>query len=192
MLLTMTVPPTLRPLTLDDCKAHLRIGAAQIDDDGLIQAQLDAAIGDCEALCHRAIMSQTWQARFDCFECELPLRRPTVTEVTAVEYIDATTGTLQTLASTGWQACGMGHPMLSSVRPAYGLAWPSARAQAEAVRVTFVTGWASAALVPAPIKQWILLRLASYYELRQGWTERRIEPNDFIDGMLAPWRVPVL
>ena len=56
--LTRITAPTLKPVSVMDVKAHLRIDTN--DDDILIAAYIDSAIEEVEAWTRRAIMTQTW------------------------------------------------------------------------------------------------------------------------------------
>ena len=121
----------------------------------------------------------------------LQLRRPPVTAVISVQYVDAVSGVLTTLASSEYQVL-LGSDYLASIVPAYGKAWPATRAQPEAVQILFACGYASAAAVPDLIKAWIKLRLGALYENREQWTSgtrAAIEPNAHIDNLLDRFRV---
>ena len=54
------------------------------------------------------------------------------------------------------------------IRPVYGLHWPAARCQADAVRVQYSAGYGAAgADMPAVIRGYLLLRVGQLYEYRE-------------------------
>jgi uncharacterized phiE125 gp8 family phage protein len=85
--------------------------------------------------------------------------------VESVKYLDMN-GDLQTLATSEYLIDNVSVPGL--IMPAYGKSWPSTRDQFNAVRVTYVVGWAGTEddPVPAPLKQALLLLVAQLYENR--------------------------
>lgn len=105
-------------------------------------------------------MPQTWVQRLDWFPCEIELRRPPVQSVTSVEYVD-TAGSTQTLASSRYQLDASSAP--GRLRPAYGDSWPTIRLIPNAVTITFVAGYLTAAAVPAIAKRLILLACEEDY-----------------------------
>ena len=51
----------------------------------------------------------------------------------------------------------------------------------------------AAGLVPASVKQWVLMRVGAYYDNRDAWTSGKpIERNAFVDRLLDRWKVPSL
>ena len=49
-----------------------------------------------------------------------------------------------------------------------------------------------AAAVPAAIKQWMLLQLGHLYEHRESASDFQVYATPFIDGLLDPYRCPVV
>lgn len=184
--------PTLACVDLAAAKLHCRVDVA--DDDSLITGMIAAAQEEAEAIMHRAILTQQWRLFLDAFDaCDpvIPLRPATVASVDAVKYVDVN-GALQTLvANTDYQA-SVGDRLRSRLAPAYGKAWPTTRAQMDAVQIDVTCGWTAANAVPQVIRQWVLMRVGAYYENREAWTQGRpIERNSFVDRLLDRWTVPV-
>jgi hypothetical protein len=77
----------------------------------------------------------------------------------------------------------------------FGQIWPIALPQIGAVSVIFDAGYGDASAVPEGIKTWIKLRLGSLYVHREevaSMTRGRIDPLPFIDGLLDPYKVPLI
>jgi len=81
------------------------------------------------------------------------------------------------------------------ITPVFGQIWPIALPQIGAVSVIFDAGYGDASAVPEGIKTWIKLRLGSLYVHREevaSMTRGRIDPLPFIDGLLDPYKVPLI
>jgi uncharacterized phiE125 gp8 family phage protein len=189
MTLKLQTAATVLPVTLAEAKLHLRVDGA--DEDALITSLIGAATLDAEHLMGRAVMPQKWQVTLDAFINSIDLQRPPVTAVDSVKYVNAA-GALTTVDPSVYQLVGVGE-YTSRVVPAYGQAWPSPRAQAEAVQIVFSTGHADAASVPESIKAWIKLRVGALYEHREAWTVgQKIERNEHVDFLLDRYRTWLL
>lgn len=174
------------PVSLADAKLHLRVDGNA--EDALITMMIDAATLEAEHIMGRAILPQKWQLTLDAFADALVLNRPPVTAVDSVKYVHADTGVLTTLDVSSYQLANASD-YVARLTPAYGLTWPSTRAQPEAVQVVFTCGYADASKVPAPIKAWIKLRLGALYLHREAWTAgSKIERNEHVDFMLDGYR----
>jgi len=191
MALKLLTPPALPCVSLAEAKAHCRVDTLGTEEDALLTSLVAAATQDAEHLMQRAIMPQQWLLTLDAFppDC-IELRRPPVTAVDAVRYAAADTGALTTLTAGADYQVDLADEYTARVAPAYGKGWPAARVHLGAVQVQFTCGWASAAAVPAVVRQWILLRVGAFYENREAWTlGKPIERNQFIDGLLDRYRV---
>lgn len=165
MALKLITPATELAVSLADVKAHLRVDAA--DEDSLITAYIGAATELAEQATGRALMPQTWELTLDAFPEAFGITRVPASSVTSLKYWDAD-GVQQTLASNLYtldNADDYGHAF---VVPVYSGAWPSSRAQINAVALRYVAGYAAAANVPESIKAWIKLAVGSMYENRQS------------------------
>lgn len=166
MTLTIVTKPTEYPLTLAEAKNHLRIDADQTGDDALIDGLVAAATTHAENYLGRALCSQTWKLLLDCFENCIRLPLPPLQSITSVKYLD-TSGTEQTLATSVYRTLGVGSEGEGAIERDYGQVWPSTYSVSEAVRITFVAGYANAGVVPQVIKQAMLLHLTALYEMRE-------------------------
>lgn len=146
-----------------------------------------AARVSAERITRRALVTQTWDLFLDAFPgWELGVPKPPLQSVSSISYVD-TNGTAQTLASDQYLVDIKGEP--GRITPAYGLTWPSTRAQNNAVTVRFVAGYGAAGAVPDGIKNWMLLRIRQLYDNRgptiAGAGAAIAEfPRSFVDGLL--------
>ena len=194
----LTSQPATEPVTLAEAKAHLRLDDALDDSD--VTRLIRAAREYVEQVCWRGLITQTYEAVLDGFRGEdtlelgsrggggmgqlehLELPFGQLQSVTSVQYVDAN-GVQQTLAASEYSVDTVSVP--GRLRPAYGKAWPSTRSQWDAVRITYVVGWANAEAVPAPIKQALLLCLAEMYEKRTPAPTG----SSTVDALLSAYRL---
>ena len=158
----LVTPPTAEPITLAEAKQQRRVTTTA--DDPLIDGLIVAARDWAERFTGRALMTQTWDYFLDAFPDAIELQLPPLQSVTSVKYVD-TNGMEQTLATTEYTVDAAAERGL--VRPAFGKSWPATRAQANAITVRFVAGYASAAMVPASIKAGMHLVIGELYERRE-------------------------
>lgn len=177
------------PLTLQDCLAHLRADADGGPNDLYINSLIQSAVLSCEERIGRTLISTGWKLTLDAFPSgEIPLRMGPVISVASVKYKDAA-GAVQTLASSAYVLDGQSIP--ARLVPAVGATWPATQDGAiSTVTVEYTAGFgATAADVPAPIKSWLLLAVAELYETRSASGERPVLRHEFVDNLLAPYRV---
>lgn len=164
-----TVAPNVPLVTTAEAKLRCRIDGS--DEDNLIDSLISAATAHLDGysgILGRALLAQTWQQDFCDFDD--PLRLPVGDYLSGlvVTYYDSANDQ-QTLSSDVYS-------ILSDVRGPfialnYNQAWPSVYTREDAVRVTWVAGYGTtAADVPAPIKQAILLLVGHWYANREAVT----------------------
>ena len=141
----------------------------------------------------RSIMPQQWRLTLDAIPGDdiIELPRPPLSTVSsavsAFSYTD-TTGGSQTMPSTCYATDTASQP--ARIYLAYDSVWPSdIRNHKDVITVDYWTGYANKAAVPEPIKTWVKLRCAAYYENREPLMVGRgnfVEelPRAFVDGML--------
>lgn len=185
MALQLITGPASEPVTRTEAKAHLRVDHA--DDDTMIDSIIAAARATCEDRLQRSLLEQTWEKQLDEFPAAIALPRGPVLAITHIKYL-AEDGTLTTLSAADYQL-DTADAQMAYVLPVYGLDWPAVRDDINCVRVRYTAGYASAAAVPAPIKQWILLRVAGLYEYREAFAAADIRSPAWVDGLLDPYRV---
>jgi uncharacterized phiE125 gp8 family phage protein len=179
---TIVTPPAAEPLTLQEAKDHLRIDGD--DENPLVSAYLTAAREWAEDATRRQFSPATLRFALDefprCRDCcsshrrraqaefdghAILIPRPPLISVSSIQYVDAA-GVTQTLSVNDYQIDTYSTP--GRVAPAFAKSWPIARRQMNAVTITFVAGYASAAGgVPEKTKSLIRLLLAHQYENRE-------------------------
>lgn len=188
--LTRTVAPTVEPVTRAEAKAHLRVDVT--DEDTLIDTLITTAREHAEALTERQFITATYTLKLDAFNglygcIELP--RPLLIGVSSITYSDSDDAT-QTLSSSLYQVDSSSEP--ARIIPAYGETWPDTRPKMNAVTITFTAGYgATAASVPTPLKQAILLLVAHWFENREPVNIGNIvSPIPFtVSALLGPFRI---
>lgn len=189
--------------------SSLGIGApaANTTDDPVINMLITSARQAAELELHRSLITQTQDLYLDYFPGQDPrwweirerkvfywneyeIILPPIQSVTSITYYDIN-GVLQTLAADQYAVDNKSMP--SRIVPAYGLSWPSARPQNNAITIRFVSGYGSSADVPKCIKNWMLMRISAAWEYRgplvageRGFNEL---PTSFYDGLLDPERI---
>lgn len=182
--LTRTIAPIEWPVDVDAVKAGLRIDGS--DEDDLLETLIQAATEYAEVKLGRAILAQTWVLTLDRFPPKIRLPWPVVR--TATVAYQATAGAWTTLDGAVI-TLAPGPP--SYIWPAYTATWPVPIAHVDAVRVTFSAySWATVAVVPAGIKQWIIAKVGELFAQRETSGPIQLYAHRFLDGLLAPWVVP--
>jgi uncharacterized phiE125 gp8 family phage protein len=178
--------PTSEPITLAEAKANLRVVGADEDTD--ITRMIRAARQMAEERLNRALMPQVLAFGADGFCGALRAPRPPLREIDSLTYIDAD-GAPQVLPDTAYLVDEFAEPPTINAAP--GTSWPTARAQAGAVVVQYQAGYADAASVPEPIRQWMLLAINAFYEHRSAVNESQTYalPEDFAKWLLQPYVV---
>lgn len=187
MALIRIAAPASEPLALADAKAHCRVD--HTDDDALITALIVAAREQAEHETGRALVTQTWELVHDTFPEAFVLRKAPIASVTSVKYLDPATGVEQTLDPADTLLDNASEP--GYLVPAYGKAWPTARAVPNAVRCRYVCGYGNAAAVPQAIKQWMLLAIGTLYAQRETFASGTVAnlPDRFWGSLLDPYRL---
>lgn len=176
MALRRTTPPTSEPLQLAEAKLHLRVD--HDDEDELITDLIASAREACEKRLNRTMMTSGWTLTLDCFADLHCLEKPPIVTVGSVKYLDAS-GVLQTLAPSAYDVDLASEP--ARIRP--NSQWPAAAAKMAAVTVVYTAGYESAAEIPRPIKQWMLLAVGELYANREDL------PENFNDRLIDPYKI---
>jgi uncharacterized phiE125 gp8 family phage protein len=203
----LITPPAGEPVSLAEAKLHLRVDFD--DDDSLIQVLISAARQAAETLTNRQLVTARWRMVLDSFPgpslmgvpagqtFTLPghavlLPKSPVQSVVEIRYLDMA-GAWQVMPAANYTVDSVCEP--ARITPVFGQIWPIALPQIGAVSVIFDAGYGDASTVPEGIKTWIKLRLGSLYVHREevaSMTRGRIDPLPFIDGLLDPYKVPLI
>jgi uncharacterized phiE125 gp8 family phage protein len=186
MKFTVTVPPALEPVSLAEAKAHCRITST--DEDGLLAGYVLAARQYVETICGIALITQTIEAYFNCFDIRFLPRWP-VQSVSSISYMDVN-AVPQVLASTVYYSNLSDRPAYVSLQ--YSQYWPNVYYRENAVTVTFVAGYGSSpGSIPEPIRQAILMLVGHWYENRETVNVGSVatELPFAVAALLAPFKV---
>ncbi|SCX94138.1 phage conserved hypothetical protein, phiE125 gp8 family [Nitrosospira sp. Nl5] len=176
--------PAIEPVSLAEVKQQIGILDTDTVSDALISRRIVEARSWAESYTGRAFITQTREIRWDCFLDEHAL--PSALTIISVKYIDSD-GTETALGSSDYVLDT--YTFIPHVRAAYGVSWPSTRAERNAVRIQFTAGYgATALLVPALIKEAIILLVGHWMNHQPqnegGITISRIPyaVRDMLDG----------
>ncbi len=207
MPMQLITPPAAEPVSLAEAKLHLRVDFDE--DDALIQALISAARQAAEMLTQRQLVTARWRMVLDSFPgpslmgvpagqtFTLPghailIPKSPLQSVVEICYLDMA-GAWQVMPAANYTVDNACEP--ARITPVFGQIWPVALPQIGAVSVTFDAGYGSAADVPEGLKSWIKLRLGSLYAHREevaSMARGRIDPLPFVDGLLDPYKVPLI
>lgn len=189
--------PTSEPITLDEARQHLRIepfgSPLEHPDDTYISTLITIARQFCEEYTERAYAIYTIEIALDYFppnEIELPIYPSSSIE--SVKYVD-TAGDEQTVSPTVYYVDDYSKPNYLMLK--LNQSWPETSGAANNVKIRNVVGSASE-LVPAPVKQAMLLLIGNFYENRQQDVlgNTRISFNSLplgVYSLLQPYRLNI-
>lgn len=184
--LERTAAPGEEPITLAEAKGHMRIDHA--DEDAFIGALIVAARQTCERFTGRSLITQTWRMLLDDWPGSSGepwwdgTRLGAITEITApgdtialpkgpvqsvsqVRAFDDADAATVVATSVYYTAAGdRGRVMLRG-----GQTWPAAERTADAVEITYVTGYGDSWNdVPFQLRHGIAIFVADLYERRES------------------------
>lgn len=193
-------PPASEPISIEDCRMHLRLVAdgspPEHEHDTMILNQLAAAREWAERFTGRALALQTLEIALDGFPCcALALPGTPVSTVTWIRYIDAN-GATQTLSPLLYQLDRYSEP--SRLLPVGDIDWPAISSTAlNPVIVRFEAGYSqigdspqSTPLLPASIRAALLLILGDLYENAEDSNDLNLSqiPRG-AESLLRPFRL---
>lgn len=181
MSLSIITEATIKPITLDEAKKHLRLPLDQNDDDWLIEMMIAAATDKAESETNRSLINRTLSLRvYATAKIELP--KPPLVSISSVKIIDV--DDVETTLTTDDYT-------LDTVPLVPELAITNL-SNAKYVVVQYIAGFgAAAANVPQNIRNWMLCRINTMYEYREEFIAGSLSdmPKTFIDGLLDAYRI---
>lgn len=175
----VSTPAAQLPVSIDDAKRYCDY--EEDDRNGQFKAWITAATAQVEHDCEVALCSQTCKLYLPWFTDVIELRKPPVSAVSSITYVDEN-GTTQTLATSYYQSNLKITP--PRIVEAYNQYWPNTRANTEnCVTVTFVAGYGDADDVPELFKEAIRVRVKRMFDGCSG-----SEPDMVYEGMLNALR----
>lgn len=153
--------------------ANLGAGAPSTNTtvDPTLTALITTARMYCENFLFRRLFTQTWDMTLDRFPDVIRVPYPPLVSVTSITYVDSA-GNTQTLSASSYGVDVQREP--GRIYLAYAQVWPTIRDIQAAVTVRYVAGYASIALIPAPIKHAMKMLIGHWYENREAVGSDRI------------------
>lgn len=180
--LTLLVPPTVMPVTLEEARKHARVDGD--DEDDLIELLIGmaASLIDGPDGIGYAMEAQTWKLTLDRFPSVIKLPMRPVVSVSSITYV-GNDGSTITLAAESYRVIITGG--LAQIEPVEGLAWPSTKNVTGAVNVTFVAGTGT----PKPLKVAVLMMVSDAFDNREAQSKVEIKQNKAVSDILDRYRV---
>lgn len=178
-------PVMTEPVTLAEVKQHLRLPDEDWEDD-LLQAFITSARVYCEDYTRRAFAEQTLELLLDQFPDSGPidLPCPPLQSVTSIKYKDSE-GVENTLSANSYIVETDREP--GQVMPLFGSTWPVFTPfPVAAIRIRFVAGFE---VLPATLKQAMLLLIGHWYETREATGTTNNETEFSVHALLSPYRM---
>ena len=179
--------PTTPVLSAEEMLLHLRVDTTE--ESSFVERLLQAAESWVEEYTGRSLFTQTWLYTCASFSDQIRLPRAApLQSVTHVKYYDLS-NVLQTVSTSIYTV--RTDSEIGSVDLVNTQSWPSSvGVRADAVRITYVTGWDDAANVPAPLKHAIGLLVGHWFLNREavGGSDLASLPLG-VEALCAPWRV---
>jgi uncharacterized phiE125 gp8 family phage protein len=157
--------PSVTPVTVAECKDHLRLDFA--DDDAYIGTLLDTAVSflDGTGALSKAMITQTWRQYFSAGARALRLSIGPVQSVQAVKYYD-TSGNEQAASLSDFDVFGTSFATTVGVKS--GKSWPVTQDRPDALWVEYVSGYGDAPSdVPDTLRHAIKFMVAHWYTSRE-------------------------
>lgn len=167
---TVTVAPVApndRPITVELARDQCRL--PDESQDTYLALLIDAATNYVETAARLTLCPQTIRVEYDAFPCGngfLPLPFGPVRGTVTLEYVDSDTGSWTTVTDKQTWITGDA-PKLA---PAYSSNWPTTKPlTVPSVRATYECGFATVALIPAALRNAVLMIVRLTYENPDGW-----------------------
>lgn len=158
---TVSVAPASEPITLLEAKKQCELSPTDTAHDDHLTLLIQAAREQWEHDTDSSVITQTLYVHADSFGDKMPLPRRPISSITSVQYYDSANA-LQTLSTDIYVL----NPSSRDVELKYLQTWPVLVGRWDAVKVTYIAGYANAAAVPAIHKQAIRLLVGHYFENR--------------------------
>lgn len=190
--LRLITGPSVEPISLNEVKAQLRIDGSA--DDTLLTSYIAAARAYVESTTGLALNTQTWEMTLHDWPYgsnPIVLPKQPVQSITTITYADQANQT-QTLASLVYEIDVTRTPAFITLTE--NSDWPDIYDKQAAITIRFVAGYgATAASVPEPIRQAMLLLVGHWYANREqvtlgaGLTATQLPLG--MDALLQPFKV---
>lgn len=199
MALSVDTAPAVEPVTRAQAKRFLRVDLDE--DDSLIDSLISAARQQAEELTNRTFVNTTYTLTLDGFpganarpnhldaDLNIRLPRPPAVSVSSITYLTASDGTVATATTSVYGVDVESEP--GRVYLKYNQTWPTARDIENAVTITYVGGYGSAATdVPDRAVTLTKMLLADMYEHREARLDVIVRDNPTVTRLAAGLLVP--
>ena len=188
--LSTVTAATLNAVELCDAKSHLNVDHS--DDDVEINRIIRQATAWVETRIGRHLARTVLMTKYWGFTSTICLVDGPVQEVISITYLDVDQ-VEQTLAASQYNLDAPNR----IIYPAYGVSWPNALYDWNAVRVTYAVGYYDATTspvngnenIPEDLRAGILLAAGDMYENRERQQDIQLYKNDFADALIMPYRI---
>ena len=179
----VTIQPASEPLLKAEVKNHLKVDNTA--DDDLIDALIVTARQAVEDYTLLKLLPQTVTEYFDGFSDPLELSTAPMRTVSSVTYLDVD-GASQTLSTDVYKV--QEYALLPLISLKADQVWPTTRAEAEVVTVTYTVGFDDADAVPRILKSAMLLMIGFWYDKREDSIRKMPTQAEFL---LRPHRIMI-
>jgi uncharacterized phiE125 gp8 family phage protein len=173
----VVTPSASEVLTLNEVKAHLQIDPSFTADDAMLNAMITAVRQAAQEYLGRFLLTTVVDQFYHSWGQGLLLFFTPVIGSATVTYFN-TEGNQQTLAASEYELDTTSEP--SRIWPAFNKQWPALRPHPNSVVVRYSCGYASAAAVPGPIKQAMLIMITAMYEHRDETVKRMPTSSEYL------------
>ncbi len=161
--ITRTSAPTLRPVSLDEAKMHVKVSGT--DEDTILGIYLDASIAAAENKLQTAIMDSRFSLYSSRFCQRVNLEKKWVNAINSVKYYDPD-AVLQTVSPGSYDLQSFKVPNVLYFHNDYSV--PNYQDTEFPIVIDFNAGFTSASGVLPNIRDAIFLEFADRYENRQS------------------------
>ena len=175
--------PVIEPISTAELEAHLRLE----DGEYMVADLIADGRADVEAITRRALLTQTWDYYLHFWPAENYIVLPfgNLQSVTSVAWKNSSAVDTTLVVTTDYLVETNGNQCGRVVLPFSG-SWPTGDLYpVNPIKLRFLAGWTTAALVPKNIKR--AVKLAAEDAYYHG--DRRAILRPAIDGLLASWRL---
>jgi uncharacterized phiE125 gp8 family phage protein len=158
---TIVTGPTIEPLTLAEAKKQCELSSSDTAHDDHLSLLIQAAREQWEHDTDSCCMTQTLYVNANRFSEEIELPTRPITSITSIQYYDDN-NTLQTVSASVYSL----NPSEREIELQYQQTWPTTTDRWDAVKITYVAGYANVASVPAIHKAAMRLLVGHYFENR--------------------------
>lgn len=149
------------PITLAEAKKHLRV--LTDDEDELIEAYIDTATEYCETIQNKNYMTTKLKLILDEINLPIKLPRPPFQSLEKIE-VQKSDGTLEEWPADNYIVDDSGYFGFINRSNSYNI--PGDLAEQQKIQITYTAGYATAAEVPARVKNAIKLLTAHFWSVR--------------------------